>query len=273
MRHLAIPLLVCLLSLASRAAAQPASRPASRPVPDVVKRVESLYAEGAALFQANSYRAALNKFDAAYRLIPVANLHYNMGRCHEALGEVRAATKEYKSCMDHPECSGEAKLRSAEHYERLVKARVGAARSARPGTTPPVAREGERPEPAGPSATAIAKWTLLGLGVALAIGGGTAFGLGASDHNKIESVAHFNDANTILEMTRKEAQDLLDSGKTKKTVGVALLSVAGAALVTSAVLFFVPTKASTVEKRGGSSVRVVSEIGPNGGQLLLQGSF
>lgn len=270
--------LLALLTLGptSVALAQPASQPASQPSEaDKVQLVEQYYAQGAAMFQAGAFKKALEKFEAAYKLIPVSNLLYNIGRCHEALGHIDAALDHYKRCMDHPEASKEAKLRSAQRYEMLVKARVDGAKAAKSSKPPAAATAPEQqpaptPAPASGGMVRTFRWITLGLGVALAVAGGVTYAAGVSDHDEIESLDGYGDPQALLDMTRARALELRDSGTTKKTVGVALFGAAGAALVTSTILFLVPDR----ERSKESDVAVTVAPDPrSGAHILVRGTF
>jgi tetratricopeptide (TPR) repeat protein len=259
-------LLISLLLLAwctSASAQRPASQPANE---DLVKKVEAYYAEGAAMFKAGAYNKALERFKAAYGLIPVSNLLYNMGRCYEALGNIDEALSHYKRCMDDSESSEEAKVRSAQRYEVLVKAKVSGAKAAKPARgedTAPV-----EPTPSSGGLLTLLRWSTLGLGVALGVAGAVTFASGAGDHGEIEDLEGFGNPDALLDMTRSRALELNDSGKTKKTIGVVLLGAAGAALVTSAVLFFV----SSGERKPEVALTVAPDP-RSGAHLLLTGSF
>lgn len=247
---------------ASPAASQPASQPAGQ---NKVKQVEAFYAQGAAMFKAGAYKEALKRFSAAYALIPVSNLLYNMGRCYEALGKIDEALSHYKRCMAHKESSKEAKLRSAQRYEVLVKARVSGAQATKP-TQPAVQEE----RSSGGGLLTVMRWTTLGLGVAFAVAGAVTYTAGVADHDEIESLPGYGNPNTPLEMTRSRALELSDDGTNKKTIGVVFFGAAGAALATSALLFLLPRG----EKAGGPDVALSVAPDPHSGaHVLLRGVF
>ena len=114
------------------------------------------------------------------------------------------------------------------------------------------------------------RWVFLGVGVALAVAGGVTLGSGISDHNQIENLEGYGQSDKLLDMTRVEAMDLRDSGSTKKTIGIALLGTGGAALVTSVVLFLIP---SQKERPAPTVTLSVGPDGQPGAQLMLQGKF
>ncbi len=262
-------LTLLLVTVSATPAAAQSSQPRS-PASQEVRTVESLYAEGAALFKGGDYRAALQKFEAAYKVIPVANLLYNIARCLEALGEVDRALAQYKLCMDSAEASAEARVAAAQRYEALVKARVTAAKAARPATpAAPTASAAEAPRPS--SGHKIAAWTSLAVGAALLIAGGVTYGLGASDHSQITSLTGYGDPTAVLPMSRARAVELSDSGTTKKTAGVVLLGVGGAAAATSVVLFLLAPRAERAQR--AATARLLPQLAPGQAGLALQGAF
>lgn len=114
-------------------------------------------------------------------------------------------------------------------------------------------------------------WVSLSVGAAAVVVGGIVYGLGERDHQQITSADGYGTAGTVG-MTRIQALALDASGDEKKLTGAVLMSVGGAAVLTSVVLF--------VLRRGGetpaSSARDVSpglSVGPGNTALTLSGRF
>lgn len=238
---------------------------------DSAQKVEQLYAEGAALFKASKYRAAITKFEAAYKLYPDPTLLYNVGRSQEALGEVDAALATYKRCAASPKATAALKAKVATRTAILEKAKaVSKSAPADPRKPAPTQPPAPKPEDEGPgNGMAIAKWSLGGVGLATLVAGSVMLGLGASDHGKIDDAK----ASTPGDLTRVEALDLQDSGKTKKTVGYVLLGVGGAALVGSAVLFFLDRGGKERKSASGPTTRLTAGASSQGATLILTGTF
>lgn len=247
------------------------------------RRVEALYAEGVALFRAGAYSEALARFETAYGVLPVPNLLYNIGRSFEALGELDKALASYRRCMDHPDSSGEAKLRAAQRYETLVQARVTGAQATRAvgSAAGPLAPAGEPPEPGAWRRTV--GWIVLPVGLVALAAGAVSFALGARDHGAIEDLPGYGDPAAVLEMTRAEALDRREDGRIKKQIGVALL-VAGGALAAGATTLLVwPAESRQPGSRaaiGGPVTLGLTPIGSatggaavTGAELVLQGGF
>lgn len=215
---------------------------AAAPTPGVAQtdteRVEALFAEGAALYRAGKYRAAIERFDAAYAIYPEPNLLYNKARAHEALGEIDAALDAYQRCAASPEVDAEVKAKAERKASMLeqakaTSAKVPAARAPSSGVTPGAGATIRAPDDGGSGLT-VAKWGLLGVGAALAVTGSVFFALGAQDHGDISSAA---DPSGVGTLTRVEAQALSDDGTQKKTIGVGLGAGGIAALAGAALLF------------------------------------
>ncbi|MBK8481520.1 MAG: tetratricopeptide repeat protein [Proteobacteria bacterium] len=250
---------------------------------DPARRVEALYAEGVALFRAGAYREALARFETAYGVLPVPNLLYNIGRSFEALGELDRALASYRRCMDHPDSSGEAKLRSAQRYETLVQARVTGAQATRPieAAPPPAAPALQPAEPGAWRSTA--GWVVLPVALAAVAAGGVAFVLGARDHAGIEDLLGYGDPAKVLEMTRAEALRRSDDGRLKKQIGVGLLAAGGVLAAAATALLIWPAERGTRGPQGGVAGPLTLGVTPlgaaaggapvTGAELVLRGGF
>lgn len=211
---------------------------------DVQTQVESLYAEGAALYKAGKYRPAIEKFEQAFALFPEPNLLYNMGRAYEALGEIDQAMLKYRLCAQHPQAAADVAAKAREKLTVLEAAKATSASApahAAPGATPsPSATPGEAT--AATATPASNGFPILGtvtaaVGLAAAGAGGVVYALGAGSHGQIETAKGALDGNGVASLTRVEAQQLAEAGTTQKTVGVVLLSVGGALAAASIPIF------------------------------------
>ena len=219
--------------------AAPAPSKATTASPEVAAKVERLYLEGAALYRARKYKLAVKRFAKAYQLFAEPNLLYNMGRCYEALGRVEQAIDNYKAFVAHPQADAATKAKAKAKLAVLEKAAAAAAAAAAADKAKAASRPAlvpTTPEPRKPSKfVRVGKWVAGGIGIAAAGAATALFLMGKSDHDKVEDAK--SSADPIIPMSRAEAQDLKDSGDTKKLVGVVLWSVAGAAVLSSALLF------------------------------------
>lgn len=260
---------------------QPASKATA--VVDPARRVEALYAEGVALFRAGAYREALARFETAYGVLPVPNLLYNIGRSLEALGELDRALASYRRCMDHPESSGEARLRAAQRYESLVQARVTGARATRPPAVVGAQSTDEAPEPVPGAWRRTVGWTIVPVGLAALAAGAVSFVLGARDHSSIEDLPGYGDPEQVLGMTRSEALNRSADGRRKKEIAVGLLAAGGALALAGGALLIWP--AARGERRAGEALSrpmvlglepvgsLTSGAAVTGAEIVLRGGF
>ncbi len=86
------------LSLASALlAAAPA--PVPSPATPEVKRARELYQSAAALYAEGKYAQALARFEETLAVRPHPSIHYNLGRCHEQLGDLPQALRSYRTYL------------------------------------------------------------------------------------------------------------------------------------------------------------------------------
>ena len=83
------------------------------------KRAQALQVEGLGLLQKGDSRAALQKFDEAFRLVPSPKILFNRGKAHRALGEDVAALADFERFLDEaPYAPKESRVEA----ERAVQA-------------------------------------------------------------------------------------------------------------------------------------------------------
>jgi hypothetical protein len=79
-----------------------------------VAEAKARFRKGAELYRAKQYRAAIDEFEAAYRLKPAGAIHYNVAQCRERLGEWPAAIRSYHDYLrEAPEANDRAVVRAA----------------------------------------------------------------------------------------------------------------------------------------------------------------
>lgn len=89
MQRLVVPCIVALLSFATAARAQ-----------DDVSLAETIFEAGRAYYEQGNYEKALEQFEEAYRLDPQPEILYNIGQCHERLGQFEGAIEAYQAYID-----------------------------------------------------------------------------------------------------------------------------------------------------------------------------
>ncbi len=261
MRHL-IPKLLLLLAMAV-----PATD--ARAQGDTASQVEALYAEGVALYRAQKYTAAVEKFEEAYRLFPEPNLLFNIGKAKEASGDLDGAMAAYEKCAASSEATASTRTKATERASMLRTAKLKS-KVAPSDTelTPAPTRSGSpvtvTTNPKKSEGPGVLPWVLGGVGVALVGTGAVFFGLGASDHGKIAD-AKSNAMNGVAPLTRVEAEDLADSGESKKTIGTALIAGGVVAAAGGAVWALL--------SGGDDDVAVSVAPGKDGGALVVGGRF
>ena len=238
--HVALALNI-VLSLSSQTPTSPPSAPAS-----VQAEVEQLFAEGAALFKVNKYRAAIEKFEQAYILYPELNLVYNIARAHEALGEIDTAIAKYRMCATNPRGTEELRAKASNKLAVLTAARAGGAAAATDSSPPPAApsTSGATPLPPapadrGPPIAGIAGGVAGGLGIIAGAGGALFYVLGTQTHEQLQSDVDAVDDNGVSAVTREQAEQASAEGTSQKTIGVALLAGGGALVVAGAAMIVV----------------------------------
>ena len=109
---------------------------------------------------------------------------------------------------------------------------------------------------------------MLGGSIAAAAVGTTFYLMGVSDHNKVENAPGFGDPTAVAPLTHDQAQDLVDSGKSKKLIGGISFGVAGALAATYVVLLVTDDRPAASE---GPSLAL--DWSPRGPSFSVQGSF
>jgi tetratricopeptide (TPR) repeat protein len=118
---------------------------------DVKAQAKQHFSAGEARFKAGDYRAAIAEFGAADQLVPSPILSYNIGLCHERLGEDDLAVQRYRDYLvRRPDAANRAQVE-----DRIAQAeqRLAAKKPAAPApVAPPATAEGPAaPKPAPPA--------------------------------------------------------------------------------------------------------------------------
>jgi hypothetical protein len=103
--------------------------------------------------------------------------------------------------------------------------------------------------------------------------GTTFYLLGASDHSKVTDARGYGDPDAVAAMTRRQADDLVSSGDTKKLVGGISFGLAGALAATYVVLLVSAGDESSEEPAPGPALGFSLVPSRDGTSVLVQGSF
>lgn len=236
--------------------------------------VAQLNEDGASLYAARDYRHAIEKFIQAYAVDSDPNLLFNIARCYEELGETDAAIEKYEDFLETPGADARGRQRARESLTALREAAETARKS--PGASS--SRSQNSAAPQGQASTAERAdaaegasywpWVVLGGSVASAAVGTAFYLMGVSDHHEVTGAPGFGDPSTVTPMTRRHAQDLVDSGDQKKLIGGIGLGVAGALAATYVVLLISDDRPSADE-----GPRLALDWSPKRSSLTFQGSF
>jgi tetratricopeptide (TPR) repeat protein len=240
--------------------------------------VAQLNEEGAALYSARDYRRAIEKFIQAYAIDTDPNLLFNIARCYEELGEVDAAIEKYQTFLKTPGADTRGRQRARESLASLREARDSGpaeapathAKTTEPTEVPPAPAASE-PD-AGEHGRALPWVVLASAGLFTAVGT-TFYLLGASDHSKVTNARGYGDSSAVTDMTRRQADDLVSSGDTKKLIGGASFGLAGALAATYVVLVVSADDESPAEPAPAPSLGFLLAPSPDGASVLVQGSF
>lgn len=224
---------------------------------------------GTAAYSAGEYDTALQQFQDAQGLYPSPNFHYNIGQCYEALERPQQAIDSYRAFLRAvPDTPDRANIENK--MTRLEKriADEKAANAANNEPTDPVPT-GPEPERRAPGRAMIASGAVLtGLGAAVAIGGGLAFGLQALDRSdRVNAV--FEDGNPDG-LTLAETDRLDEEGRRAQTGQIITMAAGGAVAAVGITLLAL----GIVDKRRAGNLEAAAPlIGPGLAGLSLKGRF
>ena len=88
------------------------------------KRAQALQVEGLGLLQKGDSRAALQKFDEAFRLVPSPKILFNRGKAHRALGEDVAALADFERFLDEAPYAPKESRVEAERAVQALRPRL-----------------------------------------------------------------------------------------------------------------------------------------------------
>ena len=220
--------------------AAPAEDAAGSP-DEAFERAEALRLEAIEAYNAGDLETTLEKFKAAYDVDPSPAFLFNVGRVYEEMGELERALDYYEKFARQPRLRLEEREQAAERIEVLRKLvspdEPAPDEGGSPTTDDPPAPVGEEQDRAavGPSRPLIvAGASLLGVGAALALGGGLGLGFAARDRSdRVDAVTPGNNPEGL---TLSELEDLDAQGRTFEVWQIVTAAGGGAVAVTGAVL-------------------------------------
>ncbi|HYQ16809.1 MAG TPA: hypothetical protein VEQ58_13650 [Polyangiaceae bacterium] len=226
------------LSLSRLASAEPSAEATTNST-DGSARITELNETGARAYAERNYRAAIEKFVEAYAIDHDPNLLFNVARCYEKLGDAVAAIEKYQAFLAAPGADTEGRVKAKISLLELEQLR-DRGRAATPAATPSASEATPHAADETPRASSSAHgylpWLSLGAGAVLTSVGATLYVLGMHDHELVTSSSGYGDATQVDPLTRAEAQNYVDAGKTKKLAGGIGLGLGGALLTTGVLL-------------------------------------
>lgn len=193
------------------------------PTQDIISKVENLSKLGSDEYRNQNFKESLNYFQEAYNLIPEPNLLYNIGRCHENLGDIDKARALYEKMVSDPNTDPAVAAKGRQRIVLLKPVETAPATIPTiitPQSLPTEAIKSSSESPSNQTDLTVPAWLSSGLGAALLVGGVVTYGLGYGDHQDIENS---KSSTTPSSMTRVKAIDLKDSGESKKIIGGGLM--------------------------------------------------
>jgi tetratricopeptide (TPR) repeat protein len=269
-----VPLLCVALALppVRAEAAPPKSQPApaegqDEPPPEDpnYERAVEAYRRGTELYNAAKFEEALEAFQEAATLYASADFQFNIAKCYERLGEYEQAIRSYETYLRTADDSSDRAVieASIEDLKRRIAERDAAEQEPDPDPQPD-------PEPKKPPGRAliITGGVLLGVGAAVALGGGLGFGLPVSSDNKrLGDVLDDNPDG----LTFAEADAIADEAQQKQLGEIVFVAVGSAVLVTGVALLAVGL--AKKKKATTARLQVAPSWGRSGVGLSLSGRF
>jgi len=241
------------------------------------------FQKGLARDEAGDFATATSYYACCFHIVPHPNTLYNLALSAEKAGDVRTAQRALERYIT--EAPGALNLEEAAALLAAVSRRVAELAPEEPPQEMPAVGPTEPEAPVGPSTTpefpeqppvvapatpadqgpptlAIAGWTLLGGGAAIALAGGVAFGVLAGDETDIVEGSAPGTPYVDIAPHLQKHDDY-------QTAEIAMLAVGGAVLAAGAVLLILD---ATSEKSEAEAVVVPSAGGESVG-LVLAGRF
>ncbi len=236
---------------------------------DVASQVEELSGKGATAYKAGDYDAAIGYFEQAYELEPVANLLYNIARCHEKNGAPDKALTYYEKFILAPEIdegARESALKKSAQMRDLIDARDDLERDKERQERERLAKlereknqGGEKVEDPGggtqdEGGPGVGAWAALGAG-GLLIAGGAVTGFMAMGQQTA-----FEEATTL-----EDKQAARDSGQTMALVADGLYVAGAVAVGVGAFLVLTSGGGESDAADADASARVTPWVAPGSG--------
>jgi len=216
------------------------------------------------LYRRGDYEHALEQFVMAYRIVESAQLAYNIGRCHEALGNFEDAITWYQRYLDAGKAKDagdvrtriemlRARLQKKQEEEKKLKALESERNAAAQRVTQ--ANAALAPAPKVERGSSTLGWVVLGSGVGLLAVGGVLSAMVASKESSLE-----DDAKSFEEYSAVKGAE--SDGRTLETLQWISLGVGAAGAAVGGFLLWRHYSKDNHEQTP-SRVSVMPSLGPN----------
>lgn len=197
-----------------------------------------LTTDGISLYKAGRYEEAIAKFEAAYALVPDANLLFNIARSHQMLGHTADALAYYDRFLAAPGIRESDRQRAQTRRDELARQDV------------PPPRETSPPRPPAERRSRALEWSLIGAGSAVLVTGAVFGGLALASHSEFED-----------ETRIARRLSLSDELKTRALIADIAIPVGAAAVVAGTVLLLVLDDGESTTSRGDATPFVSPSLG------------
>jgi tetratricopeptide (TPR) repeat protein len=231
------------------------------------------YARGTEHYNNARYESALAEFQVAASLHASPDFQYNLALCYEKLNKYEEAIRAYETYL---RTKGDAPDRAnvEDRIERLRQQQ----RAAESASEPQPVQDEPQPVPADAAPVAskpskpliIAGAVIMGVGAALALGGGIGFGIVARKRGR--ELDDIQSGGNPQDKTLDDARDIERAGKRAETMQFALAVTGGVITIAGAAMLAVGVHRQRKAARERTA-RIVPHIGPRFSGLGIHGSF
>lgn len=233
-----------------------------------LNRAMAAFDRGSRSYDEARYQDALTDFLEAASLYASPDFQYNIGLCYEKLDKPEEAISAFRTYL---KTKADARDRAnvedrIARLERMVQMR-------KEGKDPgPIADQPPPRQQAGAPGKplVITGAVLLGVGAAIAIGGGVGFGIGAK--RKSDELDRIQGGGNPDDRSFDQAQDVESAGKKLELGQIVMAAVGGAVAITGVALLAVGV-ARNKAARKGTAARITPAFGGGALGLVVSGRF
>lgn len=260
-----------LPAIAAPSEPSPSEQPAASPTrPDAkLERAMQAYDRGTKAYQSARYDDALGYFQEAASLYGSPDFQYNIGLCYEKLDKHDEAVRAFRTYLRaKPDAADRANVE--DRIARILERTEKAGKKKDPTDLPAV---GPEPPLLAGRGFITAGGVLIGVGAAVAIGGGLGFGLVAKSRS--DDLDAVQNGGNPRDLTFDQAGNIETEGKRFEALQITTAAIGGAVAIGGVVLLVLGFKQRNAEKqrRAKARARVVPHFGPGHGGFVLTGRF